>query len=96
MCGSNVKLLKNYNKATQDTKAQMFLLSNWINDALKLNEQICYILADINENANLMPAEKIIKFANQCNMKTLHSPNKLVNKMDLQKHTHVVKQKSDL
>ena len=41
MCGSNVKLLKKYNKATQDTKGQMFLLSNWINDALKLNEQIC-------------------------------------------------------
>ena len=50
----------------------------------------------MNRFANLMPAGKIIKFVNQCNMKTLHSPNKLVNKMDLQKNTHIVKQKSDL
>ena len=57
MCGLNVNLLQKYNKATQDTKDQMFLLSNWINDAMKLN-QICYILADINGNANLMPVGK--------------------------------------
>ena len=47
--------MKKYNKANQDTKAKLFLLQNWIEDASKLNKSICYILGDINKAINNMP-----------------------------------------
>ena len=94
MCSGNVKLMKKYNKANQDTKAKLFLLQNWIEDALKLNKSICYILGDINSTINNMPLGSTVEINKQGNVKLLHNLENLESKMDLNKHTHVVKQKS--
>ena len=68
MCEGNVKLKKKYNKATEDTKAQMYMISNWINNALNLNKQICYILAEINGNINLLASNSEVNFSKQSNI----------------------------
>ena len=72
------------------------MISNWINNALNLNKQICYILAEINGNINLMASNSEVDFSKQSNMKLLHDPEKIKNKLDLMKHTHIVKQRTDL
>ena len=80
--------MKTYNKATEDTKEQMYMISNWINNALNLNKQICYILAEISGNINLMASNSEVNFSKQSNMKLLHDPERIKNKLDLMKHTH--------
>ena len=80
MCSGNVKLMKKYNKANQDTKAKLFLLQNWIEDALKLNKSICYILGEINKTINNMPLGNTVEINKQRNVKLLHNPEKLGKK----------------
>ena len=35
MCQGNPRIAKKYNKSIQDTKGSIYLLQNWINDALQ-------------------------------------------------------------
>ena len=95
-CEGNVKLMKTYNKATEDTKEQMYMISNWINNALNLNKQICYILAEISGNINLMASNCEVNFSKQSNMKLLHDPERIKNKLDLMKHTHTLLNKEQI
>lgn len=37
----------------QDTKGNLYMLKNWISDALELNRQICYILSEISGTYDL-------------------------------------------
>ena len=94
MCNGKPKLAKKYNKASQDTKANIYLLNNWIADALQLCKNICYIMSNINENNNVFACGTEIDLKKQSNLKILRQPETFSNKVNLDIHTHVVKQRT--
>ena len=66
----------------QDTKGNLYLLKNWISDALELNRQICYILSEINGTDDLYQCTKMVDLELQGNCKMLLLP-KLIEKKSI-------------
>ena len=96
MCEGNVKLMKKYNKAMQDAKANIYMLNNWIEDALQLNKDICYILLEINGTNDIFCCSKTVNLSGQSNVKLLHIPEELESKVNLKSNPHIVKQRSNM
>ena len=95
MCEGNRRLCKKYKKSIDDTKASIYTLRNWIQDALQLNRNICYIMSEINKTNDLYICTDRIDLNDQGNVKILLDPEFIQHKIDLDVHTHVVKQRSD-
>ena len=68
MCVGNPRIAKKYNKSIQDTKGSIYLLQNWINDALQLNKEICYIMSEINGSNHLFECSNISDLDNKYNV----------------------------
>ena len=68
MCVGNLRIAKKYNKSIQDTKGSIYLLQNWINDALQLNKEICYIISEINGSNHLFECSNISDLDNKYNV----------------------------
>ena len=95
MCEGNPKIAKKYNKLMQNTKGNLYLLKNWISDALELNRQICYILAEINGSDDLYQCSNNVDLETQPNAQMLLKQEYTEDKINLDVHTHVVKQRTD-
>ena len=91
----NPRIAKKYNKSMQDTKGNLYLLTNYISDALELNRQICHILAEINGSDDLYQCSNNVDFETQPNAQMLLKLAYIEDKINLEVHTHVVKQRSD-
>ena len=94
MCEGNRRLCKKYKKSVDDTKASIYTLKYWIQDALQLNHNICYIMSEINRTNDLYICTDRINFNEQGNVKILLHPELIAHKINLDVHTHVVKQRS--
>ena len=95
MCKGNPRIAKKYKKSILDTKGNIYLLKNWISDALELNKQLCYIMSDINNN-DLFECSHTCDLLNQANVRLLLQPEVIQDRVDLHKHTQFLKQQSDL
>ena len=70
------------------------MLQNWINDALQLNRQICYIMSEINGTNHLFEYSNLSDLDKKYNIRLLLRPDQISMKVDLNTHTHLVKQRS--
>ena len=95
MCEGNRRLCKKYKKSIDDTKASIYTLKIWIQDALELNHKICYIMSEINRTNDLYICADRINLNEQGNVKILLYPELIAHKINLDVHTHVVKQRSE-
>ena len=94
MCEGNRRLSKKYNKSIDKTKASVYSLHNGTHDALQLNQNI-YIMSEINKTNDLYICTDKINLNDQGTVKILLDPELIEHKVDLDVHTHVVKQRSD-
>ena len=94
MCEGNPKNAKAYKKSIDDTKANIYVLKNWIHDALMLNRNLCYIMLELNKSNDLYVCTDEVNLSQQANVKLLLDPKHFQHKVNLDIHTDVVKQSS--
>ena len=94
MCEGNPRLKKKYNKSIQDTKANIYVLKKWIEDALNLNLRICALLSEINGTLDLFTFDRNVDLQKQGNCKFLHNPEQIKHRINFNNHPEAIKQKS--
>ena len=63
---------------------------------MELNRQLCYIMSNINNSNDLFQYSNSCNLLNQGNVRLLLQPELIHDKVDLHRHTHFLKQHSDL